>query len=319
MLDFKLGVSDYRYITFTKENHTDYFGEGNWRLDVSRDFNIAGGFSAARLHEARGSSDSPASADEPTPYNKYDASISFNKQFNRLSVQLGGAVQHLDYQDVDAVGGGTIDQDLRDGTIYTGVLKKSYEFSPGYRVFGLIEGNKRLFKGSATTTDRDSKGIEGRTGVEFEISRVMAGEFSLGYLYQDYESASFKDVRGLAAKGALLWNPTQLMTITLNGERRVSETSYSTASSHLDTIVSAQLDYEIMRNLIGSPFVSYTLEDYQGVSREDRTVNTGLSLDYFINRNFSVGATYTFVKKDSNIDTIDYDKNQVGGWVKLQF
>ena len=233
-------------------------------------------------------------------------------------MQVGGAVQALDYDDVKALDNSIIDQDIRDGHVYTGVVKLAYEFSPGYRVFGLVEGNQRDF-GDDIIDDRDSKGIEGRAGLEFEVTHLIKGEVSAGYFEQDYDQVGFANTSGMAFKGGLLWNPTQLMTVNLSGERRISETSVAGSSGHVDTILSSRVDYEIMRNLIGSPFINYTIEDYEGVDREDKTLQAGVNLQWLINRNLSAGAFYTYTTKDSNLDTFDYDKNVVGGSLKVQF
>ena len=83
---------------------------------------------------------------------KLESSLSLNKSFNRLIVQLGGAIQHLDYDDVAGVGGIVVDQDIRDGEIYTAILRSAYEFSPGYRFFTLVEGNWRDFNGAVAVT-----------------------------------------------------------------------------------------------------------------------------------------------------------------------
>jgi hypothetical protein len=317
-LDFQFGLTDYRYMDQTSENHTDFYAGSDWRIDVTRDFNLAGTLKATKLAEARGDADTSTAAAEPTEYRQYDATLSVNKQFNRLSVHVGGGIQAYDYDDVAAVGGGTIDQDNRDGRIYSAVGKLAYEFSPGYRMFGLVQGNQRDF-GDDATDDRDSKGLEARAGVEFEVTRLVKGEISAGYMTQTYDWSSFDDVGTYALSGSLLWNPTQLMTVSLSANRRISETTVATSSGHVDTILKAGVDYEVLRNLIASPWVSYTLEDYQDIDREDKTLSTGLSLQVLLNRHISAGAYYTFTTKDSDVDTYDYDKNVVGGTLKIQY
>ncbi len=316
-LDLLLGAVDVRHANFSSEDHTDFNGLADWQLDVTRSFNIAGKLGASFLTESRGQADAPTAAAEPTDYRKYDASVSLNKQFNRFTFQLGGAVQALDYDDVRALDGTTIDQDIRDGRVYTEIGKVAYEFSPGYRVFGLVEANQRNFGNAAD--DRNSKGIETRAGLEFEVTHLVKGEISAGYFEQNYDQVGFSNTSGMAFKGGLLWNPTQLMTVNLSGERRVSETSVAGSSGHVDTLLTSKIDYEIMRNLIGSPFVNYTIEDYKGVNREDKTLQAGINMQLLINRHLSAGAFYTFTTKNSNLDTFDYDKNVVGGTLKLQF
>lgn len=317
-LDFKFGAVDYRHREFDSENRTDVFGQSDWRIDVSRDFNIAGTLGVAQLHEARGQSDTPTAASEPVEYRKYDATLSLNKQFNRLSAHVGGGVERLDYDDVLSTGGININEDVRDGNKFTAVGKLAYEFSPGFRFFGLAQGNERRYD-EHVIDNRDSKGIEGRAGLEFEVTHLVTGEISGGYMMQDYDSAAFDNTTGYAFHGALTWNPTQLMTVNLSGDRIISETTVAAASGHVDTLVSASVDYEILRNLIGSPYVRYTIEDYQGVNREDKTLQAGVSLQMLLNRYMSAGAYYAYTTKDSNDDTYDYDKNVVGGMLKVQF
>ncbi len=313
-LDFEFGVDNYVYFGHHNENHIDFYGGSIWRFDIDRSFNIAGTAYAARLHEARGSAEAPGTADEPVPYTKLDATFSLNKSFNRMIVALGSAVQNLDYNDVSAVGGGKVDQDNRDGTVYTAVGRASYEFSPGYRAFINIEGNRRNFK-----NNRDSTGIEVRGGVAFEISRLVLGELSAGYLHQNYKTAGLTDVKSPAFRASILWNPTSLITVDLAAERRVSETTVVGASGRLDSIFSASLDYEVLRNVIVTPHASYQIGNYKGVSRNDKTLSAGVSGQYLINRYLAAKAFYEFTSRNSNVGGQDYKKNRIGGSIKVQF
>ncbi len=313
-LDFEFGVNNLTYLGNSNENHTNFFAGSIWRFDIDRSFNISGTAYAARLHEERGSAEAPGTADEPVPYTKLDATVSLNKSFNRLMVSVGAAVQNLNYSDVRATGGGTIDQDTRNGTILTSVTRASYEFSPGYRAFVNIEGNRRDFK-----NNRDSSGIEARGGVEFEISRLILGELSAGYLHQEYKTAGLRDIKGPAFRGSILWNPTPLMTLDMAAERRVSETTVAGASGRLDSIFSARLDYEVLRNIIMTPHASYQIGDYKGATREDKTLIAGLEGQYLINRYMAAKVFYEFTTRNSNAAGQDYDKNRIGGSVRLQF
>ena len=320
MFGFGFEIEDSRYDNLSSEDHTNIKGDIKGRLDIYHDLSASASFSLAKLHEGRGSSDAPSgTAQEPTPYNYYNAQFYIDKKFSNSKLQIGGSIQNYDYEDVPQQGGGVIDQDTRDGYVYTAVLKKLYNFSPGYSFFGIVDANFRDFESTATTTNRDSSGLEVRAGIEFEVTRLMAGEFSLGYLHQDYDNTSLSDIEDLAFKVALLWNPTQLMTVNLNATRVVSETTVAGASGHLDTTLSAKVDYEILRNLIGSPYVSYVLQDFEGTSREDEQITAGLSIEYLINRRLRAKSYYSYTNKDSSDSTFDYDKNTFGGEIKLQF
>ncbi|MGH1352216.1 MAG: outer membrane beta-barrel protein [Methyloligellaceae bacterium] len=320
-LGFELDVEDYRHSDQQSEDHTNVAGSVKGRYDIYHDTALYGMFSVVNGHENRGAGSALSSnqAAEPTEYVAVKAASYLEKTIGRSTIQVSGSVEHFDYDDVAAVAGGSLDQDSRDGYIYKGGLRKSYNFSPGYNLFGTVEVNSRDFKGGGGTPDRDSNGVEARAGVEFEATRVIATEFSIGYLHQDYDNSAFSDVESLALKSALVWNPTQLMTVNFDASRVVSETTVTNASGRLDTLVNAQIDYEILRNVIGSVKGGYMLEDYQGVSREDETVTAGISVDYLVNRRMRTKLYYTHQNRDSNTATFDYEKNIFGGALKVQF
>ncbi len=319
MLSAAVNVVNTTHRANPNDNYTNFRSRLNGRIDVMRDLNIGIALGAARSQESRGSTDSPTSAAEPTVVHTYDGFVSLNKRFNRLTVQVGGGVTYLDYFDVSAVGGGTIDQDNRDGLLYSAIFRSAYEFSPGYRTFVATALNKRDFRGRAGLPSRDSWGYETRAGLEAEITNLMTGSISVGYMTQDYADPTMADASGLALMGNLLWNPTRLMTVSLGVARRVSDTTVSNASSHVDTTVTARIDYEILRNLVGSPTASYIHEDYQGISRVDQTWQLGVALTFVLNRSINTQAFYRFTKKVSTDSSVAYEKNEVGGTVTLRF
>ncbi|MDP2620653.1 MAG: outer membrane beta-barrel protein [Hyphomicrobiales bacterium] len=312
-LNFDFAVDNFTYFDNSGENRTDVEAGSNGRIDIDHSLNLAGSARAGWLHEERGSADSPGAAAEPVSYSRFEGSISLNKQFSRLGLSVGGAVQSLDYSDVAAVGGGTIDQDFRDGEVFTALVKAAYEFSQGYRAFAQVEGNKRDFR-----NNKDSTGIELRGGIEFEISRLVLGEVSAGYLHQDYDTPGLADVDGAAFRGALLWNPTPLATVALSAERRVSETTVAGASGRLETVLDGKVDYEVLRNLILSSSIRHGIGEYGGTGRRDQTLTAGLALEYLINRYLAATAFVEHRRRDSNVAGLDYESNRIGGSLRLQ-
>ncbi|MEM7621393.1 MAG: outer membrane beta-barrel protein [Pseudomonadota bacterium] len=319
-LDFDFSLNHKEYQDNDDESYTDYKGTVESTVDVTRDFKIDASLFGGVLHEPRGSADSPtaSTAAEPTEYSQVEAKVSLNKTFNRLTMSFGAAYLEYDYDDVSASGGGVIDQDNRDGDIVTLVQKSSYEFSPGYKAFVYGEYNTRDFVGNPGL-DRDSEGYRILSGVEFEVSRILKGEVGLGYLEQDYSEATFEDIDGFSYRSGFIWHPTSLMTIKANGERSVAETVVSGASGRLDTTAAVTLDYEILRNLIASPFFSYQFSDFKGDAREDTYITTGMNVDYMLNRHFHFGMSYNYIERDSNEVGLDYDRQKVGAHVKAQF
>ena len=104
------------------------------RIDVRRTTKFFGGAQFEHLHENRGAPDAQLGA-EPTKFNRASANLGVSQQFNRLSLVGEGRYVNLNYSDVSAVGGGSINNDDRDRDIYLLALRAGYEILPGFDPF----------------------------------------------------------------------------------------------------------------------------------------------------------------------------------------
>ncbi|MGF7161650.1 hypothetical protein FHS85_003291 [Rhodoligotrophos appendicifer] len=316
-LNVSVAFDNYTYFNESRQNRTDVGGKANWRVDVTQDFNITGFANAVYDHEPPGSLEAPQNALEPVPFTNVEGGLSLNKRFNRLSGSLAGSAATISYDNVDAVGGGTLNQHYRDGQTYVAATRWAYEFSPGYAGFALVEGNVRDFDKDGY--NRSSQGITGLGGVEFDITDLIHGELGFGYLVQDYKDGDLKDISDWTMRAAVLYNPTALLTLNLIAERRVGETIQTNASGRLDTLVRLVADYEMLRNLIFSPYLGFIHSNYEGSGRKDDLVTTGIKVDYLVNRNFSANIFYDFTDRSSNFSQYDYTRNYTGVGLRLQF
>lgn len=308
----------FQFFEESSETRTNARATLSGRLDVRQDMAAFAAVSAARQHEQRGTSNQPSNAAEPVPYDEFDAALSVVKSFNRVDISAGVTGEYRDYHDVPAVGGGTLSQDYRDG-IYVSVGGRiAYLMKPGIRIFGDARYNWRQYK-NQPGVNADSHGYNLLAGLEFTLTTLMRGEIGIGYLGQTYEGAGFGEATGIKYSANLIWNPTPLMTVTLNGERKVDETGLTGSPGRTDSSIDVTLDYELRRNLIVSPSIAFTHEDYVGSSRRDNVFNSQLNIDYLINRNFSIGAGYSYTVRDSNFPGNDYDRHYVSVNAQAKF
>jgi hypothetical protein len=308
--EFSVGAKNYTYHRFDSEDRTDaharFRGSKQLRSDIKWDAVLE----AARRHQLRGDSFTPTTAAEPIPFNDLRAETAVTKTFNRLGVMVGGRVRHISYENVTAIGGGTLDQSYRDGTILTTTVKPSYEFSPGYRAYTRIDLSQRDYKGTGAE-NRDSQGYDIRGGVEFRITPLMSGSVDVGYLAQDYDNPAIPTVEGVSAGARMMWLMTPLMTLSLFAERSVAETAAPDQEARLDLSAGAQLDYEIMRSLILSLEGSYKNEDFVGTARTDDVMKISTKIDYLMSRSFNIGMSYSYFDRLSNDPLYNFDKHVV--------
>lgn len=307
---FDVGAKHYAYRTFDSEDRTDAHARFRLTKQIAGDVKWDAAFEAARRHELRGDSFALTDAAEPIPYHDLRAETAVTKTFNRFGVTVGGRIRNLSYEDVDAFGGGTLEQGFRDGMIYTTTFKPFYEFSPGYKAYARIDLSRRDYAGEGTE-NRDSQGYDARGGLDFRLTPVLFGSAELGYLAQEYDNPLIPQAEGVAAAARIMWLMTPLMTVSFFAERSVSEMASPEQEARLDFLAGAQVDYEILRNLILSVEAAFKNEEFSGTERSDDIVKITAKLDYLINRRLNMGIHYNYLDRASTNEIYDFSRHVV--------
>jgi hypothetical protein len=301
-----------RYADNSDENHTEGRAGFDGRIDVTRSTAVLGNFAYARLAEERSSPDQTAAA-EPTRYDKYGPSARLTHRLNRLRVQLGGGITFYDFEDVPAIGGGTINMDDRDRSEAEASLQLGYEIVPNYEAFVRTSYDRRNYRSSRDDAglDRDSDGWEVVAGLGVELGRVTYGNVFVGYLRQDFDDPILPSIEGIGFGGDVTWNPTQLTTVKFAASRIVEETTLAGAAGALTTRTGVTVDHELLRNLILTAQAQYANHDYDGISRDDDVYGLSTGGDYLLNRNVSLRLRYAYARRDSSAVGGDYSVNSV--------
>ena len=159
--------------------------------------------------------------------------------------------------------------------------------------------------------NRDSSGWEVVAGLALDLGDVTFGNVFAGYMRQEFDDASLKSISGPSFGADITWNPTRLTTVKGIASRTIEETTLSGAAGALSTRFGANVDHELLRNLILSGNVDYVNNDYEGITREDDIFNVGPSADYLFNRYLRLRLRYTHSMRESNTANGDYNVNSV--------
>ena len=103
--------------------------------------------------------------------------------------------------------------------------------------------------------------------------------------------------QGISFKGSLIWNPTDLMTITGNLRREIKETTIPGASSAFTSSFGLKLDYGLLEELLVSAAANLNLETFDGVDRTDKLLKFEFGAKYFIGPFFIADAKYTYQER----------------------
>lgn len=317
-LDLRLIADTTNYRRNTSLNETNVDFSANGRIDIDHSTQLLSRFQAAYLHDEVGSLTSPTGAIEPTPYGFLSGDVTLRKQFGRFTASGGARMDRYDYGSVLAASGATINQDARDGEIYTAHGRMDYAFSEKSAVFTAFEHNWRNLRGTPTAS-LDSNGYRALAGVNLELTRLIRGEFAAGYLQQRFASPTIGDVAGPAYRALLTWSPTRRLDVHFKAEQAVTTTSDTSATAVLAYSFQLGADYEIRPNLIFSPLLIYERDKFRGIPRDDDVYAAELRLKRMFSNWASASAYYRYLQRDSNILINSYEKHVIGINASLQF
>ena len=309
-----------RYADNTSEDVTNYNLVTNGRVDISRDSNATAGLGVARHHEERGSADD-VNGEEPTEFTTISGQLGFSQRFNLLSFDLIGSARRLDYDDVDAAGGGQINNDDRDRDEYGTALQFNYDFLANGSAF--VRGSYNLIKYDDTLDDngfdRDSQNYAAVTGISLDFTGLIFGDFFGGVMHEEPEDSQFSSTTTYSFGGNISWNVTPLTTANFAASRTFEETTVSGASTAQTTDLAASVDHELLPNVLLTSGLSYKLEEFEGTGRKDDTVVFNAGGSYLMNRFVHLGLGYSYTQRFSDADGQDYKEHSIMLTMRLQY
>src|SRR5215207_7626399 len=278
-IDLKLDTQPTVYNQNSSLNQTNASLKGNAWFDIAHDLAVLTNFQIAHLNEGVGTLSAPANAVTPTPYNLMSGDVTLRKQFNRLTTSIGFRTDSYDYGSTRAQDGSVINQDARDGQIYSLHSRIDYAISSTLGWFGGVEGNQRDIRGIPGHT-LDSQGYRALTGITVGLSNLVTGEFGAGYVQQRFDDPSIGNIEGPSYRARLTWRPTRLLDVHFNAEQLVTQTSDTSATGVLANAVQLGLDYELRRNVIVSLAGGYEKDKFFGQFRKDNVLTSDTRVKY---------------------------------------
>lgn len=310
--------------SLTRREYFDRSDESVWngtvgaagRLDIQRDAFLEGGLRYAALTEPRTSAGAAFAAAKPIEYDTFSAFVGGRRAANRLLFQGQFGLDQVDYDDAISFGGTPIDQDFRDHTQTTGMVRADFALSPDTAIFGRVRANQRDYDLAppAVAELRDSEGLTIDAGADFDISNLARGLVGIGYTEQNYDSVALQDVDGLSVDGRVEWFPTQLTTVTFTASRAVKDAPFANSGGFFGTSVGVNIDHELRRNVIFSAGITVSEDDYQDIDRADERYSINAGVTYYMNRNVGVRGSWSYTDQDSSGAAANqtFERNVVG-------
>lgn len=310
------------FFDYSGETTTAFDSEIEARIDVSSRDLV--GFRAAYsiTPESRGDPNVPQAVVNPPDSDLAQVEGSYTHRFGRLEMAIRGGIARTTYEDAVLVDGTVVDNSDRDYREYAGALRTSVDIDEGTRAVFLEVGvNRRKYdqQFDDNGVERGSRGYDVLVGVTFEQGEPLSGEVAIGYQNQIQDDPNLPDINGLMIRGSLVWQPTALTTVTLDGSILPEEATLDpTASGARVYSVDLGVSHALRRNLIASAGAGFSESQYIGSARVERDYVVTAGLEYLVSRwlSFKLNASHT--RYDSNIPGEDYDETRVEAGIRLQ-
>ncbi len=170
-----------------------------------------------------------------------------------------------------------------------------------------------------TGADRDARAGGATIGIETELTRLVHVGLDVGFIANDFEDPDFDDDIDFIVDGDVTWYVTGLTTVTGRLARRDIATNTPGSSSKTQSTVAAEVQHELLRNVLVVAEARYVQDDFREVDRTDDRAIFGLGAEYLINRYVSIGADYRFVQRWSDSEDRDFTRNLVTLGLRTKF
>ncbi|NKB21191.1 MAG: outer membrane beta-barrel protein [Alphaproteobacteria bacterium] len=308
------------YASNSAENYTNLNTSVDGRIDIKRDTTARFNAGYSFLHEERGSPDNVNGID-PTDYTLFNPGIGLTQRFNRAVIDLDATLSIYAYDDVLTSSGTIINNDDRDRTRNEVSARLGYELVRDFEAFARVSYNTVDYDDGTDDSgfNRNSDGYEIVAGTTLDFGGKLFGNVFAGYRSQSVDDVSLAAIEGPTFGGALTWNATSLTTANTSINRSVRETTQLNSGGYFATSYNLSVDHELKRNILLNASFNYTLNDYEGITREDDLITAGISARYLMSRHLYLSLSFEHATRDSTVVGSDYDKNTASLRLETQF
>jgi hypothetical protein len=307
-LDVAIRGAYYYYPDVRLADRPNLDARADGRIDVSKDTRIDVQGRYVLSTDYPGSPNIAADYYRLPIYTDVGATLGVGQRFNRLDVSLKGTVDRIDWQDSRLTTGATQSNADRNYDQYGGILRGSYEVSPGVKPFAEVDVDTRIhdLPIDRTGADRDSDGVAMKVGTAFEFTRKLTGEISVGYLNRYYGEPTLPNIHAPLLDAALTWTASALTTIKYASTTTVDESVLTGVSGVLRHNNGIEVSHALRRWLIATAKFGYGIDDYIGSPRQDHRYAASLALAYKISREFWLKGELREEWLNSNVPNANY-------------
>lgn len=304
------------YFTSTDDDYTDHFvlANGEFELNSRHRVNFSGEYEDG--HEERGTGFSIGSGDEITSPDTFKRSF-VGGEYSYGSFSSDGMVTlraERTTRDYDRTEEEYLYRDRFQNELGA---EFDYQIAPATNI--VVDVSKRFVRydlQESASASRDSDVWRILGGVEWESTAATTGFAKFGYTEREFESASRDTFTGTDWEVGVDWTPieyTQFRFVTNADTRETNGDGDFIRNKDYSVIWEHEWRQDLRTNVSITSTDSDYVESVDGVEdRQDEAMVYDASVSYQVRRWLNISAYATFQDRDSNRDTIGYDRSIVG-------
>jgi polysaccharide biosynthesis protein VpsM len=165
----------------------------------------------------------------------------------------------------------------------------------------------RFRDNNTTGTGRDSQDHFINVGARGEVTPNVSGSVRVGYQERNFKQSGLDSRSGFAAMGQAVWDATERMNVSITGSR---DLRYSARGHTIESTGGGpRVTYLLTELVTGSAGLYYEDSRYRDSARHDKTFTGDLGVSYAPNEYVDLSAAYIYTNNDSNIQSVDLDRN----------
>jgi hypothetical protein len=279
------------------------------RFDINDEWSLNGEAEFARIRLGPGQPGSVGPGFESIAH-QFTTGLSVSYNGDPFYARVGPRFQRVVY----VQGDGGVNQDFNQ---YEIAGRLGYKITPELSVF--LDPSYTLVRYDRQTDpfgfQRNSSGFDIRAGVAYDITRTITAEAGLGYFHRTFSDSRLPSIGGLSALARLYWNPTDQISIEMEGRRGVTE--YRTAlggiasGNAINTGVQFRVGYLPIDQLLFDAGFAWQQYDYTApLNRTDNYYTFDIGAKYYIIPQVFVGPRYIHETRSSDTAGFDYRDNR---------
>jgi hypothetical protein len=329
--EFKLGMSGTatREIANPTANSTDYEIHASTRLDIDDGQFSDLALSHSQNHEVNSILVNTVAAGtfnqgtKPIIYEDDNAKLDWTYQPSDILLRGDATARHLYFNNrAEPPTDQLLIESNQNRWEYDGHFRVGYEafestilfVEPGVSVRRYDSSPTDFPQLAGTIEDRNSNGGQVLAGLTYNASSVAFLDFGIGYIEREFTNPSLPRVSGPAVRGALTWNPTELITVGASLNRDIVESTTLGVAGFFRTAAHLSVDYEYDYNVILGSALDYAREDAvatPGFEQRIKDLHAIVSATYLINEYAKAQAGYRYEDLASTIATQSFRENQI--------